>query len=136
MPPSPLSPSLISLMVSVDVKHHVYLLTIHQDRKENASGPHQFSTTSGSLPARPEAHESGVFVIVPIRSTRWYFRRVGPFVISRCLVRLILCNCNKLASDRRAPLEVPAKGTYHQKTSSTDTAVVMFPWLKFPIAVS
>ena len=26
-PPSPLSPSLISLMVSVDLKHHVYLLT-------------------------------------------------------------------------------------------------------------
>ena len=29
MPPSPpFSPSLISLMVSVDVKHHVYLLTL------------------------------------------------------------------------------------------------------------
>ena len=29
MPPSPpFSPSLISLMVSVDVKHHVYLLTV------------------------------------------------------------------------------------------------------------
>ena len=27
IPPSPLSPSLINLMVSVDVKHHVYLLT-------------------------------------------------------------------------------------------------------------
>ena len=27
MPPPPFSPSLISLMVSVDVKHHVYLLT-------------------------------------------------------------------------------------------------------------
>ena len=26
IPPSPFSPSLISLMVSVDVKHHVYLL--------------------------------------------------------------------------------------------------------------
>ena len=28
IPPPPLSPSLISLMVSVDVKHHVYLLTL------------------------------------------------------------------------------------------------------------
>ena len=27
IPPSPFSPSLISLMVSVDVKHHVHLLT-------------------------------------------------------------------------------------------------------------
>ena len=27
-PPPPFSPSLISLMVSVDVKHHVYLLTV------------------------------------------------------------------------------------------------------------
>ena len=26
IPPAPFSPSLISLMVSVDVKHHVYLL--------------------------------------------------------------------------------------------------------------
>ena len=111
-------------------------LLIHQDSKENASGPLQFSTASGSLPARPEAHESGVFVVVPIRSTRCYCRRMGLFVISRCLVRLILCNCNKLASDRRAPLEVPAKGPYHQTTSSTDTAIVMFPWLKFPMAVS
>ena len=69
-------------------------LLIHQDSKENAPGPLQFSTASGSLPARPEAHESGVFVVVPIRCTRCYFRRVGPFVISRCLVRLILCNCD------------------------------------------
>ena len=28
-PPPPFSPSLISLMVSVDVKHHVYLLYYH-----------------------------------------------------------------------------------------------------------
>ena len=27
--PPPFSPSLISLMVSVDVKHHVYLLTLN-----------------------------------------------------------------------------------------------------------
>ena len=29
LPPTPFSLSLISLMVSVDVKHHVYLLTPH-----------------------------------------------------------------------------------------------------------
>ena len=28
IPPSPFSPSLISLMVSMDVKHHVYLLAV------------------------------------------------------------------------------------------------------------
>ena len=28
IPPSPLSPSLISLVVSVGLKHHVYLLTV------------------------------------------------------------------------------------------------------------
>ena len=35
IPPSPLLPSLISLMVSVDVKHHVYLRsTLASSRKE------------------------------------------------------------------------------------------------------
>ena len=33
---SPFSPSLISLMVSVDVKHHVYLLTYHQSINQSS----------------------------------------------------------------------------------------------------
>ena len=44
MPLPPLSPSLISLMVSVDVKHHVYLLTCGvRSKKKERSAPNVFA---------------------------------------------------------------------------------------------
>ena len=46
IPPPPFSPSLISLMVSVDVKHHVYLLTLHSLATVDVKKNHSFIYTS------------------------------------------------------------------------------------------
>ena len=102
-PPPPFSPSLISRTVSVDVKHHVYLLTIYTHaqtyKKKPASVVQRLMMgilqvrSNQSYPLDPQ--DKGLHLTAATNTLSWHLPRkfLSPWQLTRQLSKAGSCSC-------------------------------------------